>query len=140
MFRGLSTLRAAEQKAAPVSEKSKALQAYLESQYGSGGGASGEGEKKKKKKKKRDAPAGGPGIKILDEDVSGFAAAGSGGGSGGAKPGLPPRPGVPPSFHDGGDEDEDEGKHLTAASGQDVGSFRASPGRLGPAASCCWLS
>ncbi len=108
MFRGLSTLRAAEQKAAPVSEKSKALQAYLEAQYGAGGGGSGEAEKKKKKRKKREASAGGPGIKILDEDISGFTA--GGGGDGGAKRDQPPRPGVPPSFHDGDDEDGDEGE------------------------------
>ena len=73
MFKGLSTLRAAEkQQDAPVSEKAKALQAYLAAQYGAPGGA--DGEKKKKKKKKR-AEAGGPGLKILDQDVSGFAAA-----------------------------------------------------------------
>ncbi len=73
MFKGLSTLRAAEkQQDAPVSEKAKALQAYLAAQYGAPGGA--DGEKKKKKKKKR-AEAGVPGLKILDQDVSGFAAA-----------------------------------------------------------------
>lgn len=117
MFRGLSTLRAAEQKAAPASEKSKALQAYLEAQYGSGGGGSGEGEKKKKKKKKRDAAAGGPGIKILDEDVTGFAA--GGGAAGSAKRGPAPQPGMPPSFHDDGDEDEEDGKFSAAADRQD---------------------
>lgn len=75
MFKGLSTLRAAEKKAdAPVSEKAKALQAYLAAQYGGPGPEGGEGEKKKKKKKKR-PEAGGPGLKILDQDVSGFAAA-----------------------------------------------------------------
>jgi hypothetical protein len=71
MFKGLSTLRAAEQKVQPVSEKAKALQAYLAAQYGAGGGE----PDKKKKKKKRKPEAGGSGIKILDEDVSGFAPA-----------------------------------------------------------------
>lgn len=68
MFKGLSTLRTAEEKVQPVSEKAKALQAYLAAQYGAGGGE----PEKKKKKKKRKPESGGPGITILDEDVSGF--------------------------------------------------------------------
>ena len=65
-------LRAGEKEKEPVSEKSKALQQYLAAQYGAGGA---EPEKKKKKKKKR-PEAGGAGLRLLDEDVSGFAPAG----------------------------------------------------------------
>ena len=72
MFKGVSSLRAGEKKEQPQSEKAKAMQAYLAAQYGGGEGA--EGDKKKKKKKKR-PEAGGAGLKILDQDVSGFAAA-----------------------------------------------------------------
>lgn len=110
MFKGLSSLRAAEQKTAPVSEKSKALQAYLAAQYGAGagGGGAGEPEKKKKKKKKRDAAgAGGPGIKILDQDVSGFAAVPAGGAAA-AKRALLERGGA--QLHHDDDEEEDEGE------------------------------
>ena len=72
MFKGVSSLRAGEKKEQPQSEKAKAMQAYLAAQYGGGEGS--EGDKKKKKKKKR-PEAGGAGLKILDQDVSGFAAA-----------------------------------------------------------------
>ena len=103
IFKGLSTLRAAEQKKAPVTEKSKAMQAYLAAQYG-GGDAAAEGDKKKKKKKKR-SEAGGPGLKILDQDVSGFVAAAAGA-AGKRAPQLG-RPG--PQMHDdGGDDDDDD--------------------------------
>lgn len=69
MFKGVSTLRAGEKKEQPLSEQAKALQQYLAAQYGAG-----DADKKKKKKKKR-PEAAGPGIKILDQDVSGFATA-----------------------------------------------------------------
>ncbi len=65
MFSGKSSLRAAEPKqAAPVN---KALQTYL-SKYTT------DGDAKKKKKNKRPKPAAA-GVRILDEDLSGFAAA-----------------------------------------------------------------
>jgi hypothetical protein len=67
MFTGLSQLRAKEKKAAPVSEESLKLQAYLAAQYGAGS----EDQKKKKKKKK---PKEASGVRLLDEDVSGFRA------------------------------------------------------------------
>lgn len=103
MFKGLSVLRAGEKEKEPVSEKSKALQQYLAAQYGGGGG---DPEKKKKKKKKR-LEAGGAGIKILDEDVSGFAPAG--------KAAAATDRAVPMAV--GGDEDdEDEGGQLRCRS------------------------
>lgn len=65
MFSGKSSLRAAEPKqAAPVN---KALQTYL-SKYTT------DGDAKKKKKNKRPKPVAA-GVRILDEDLSGFAAA-----------------------------------------------------------------
>lgn len=64
MFSGRSTLRAAEAKPAP--RVNKALQDYL-AKYTSDGDA----PNKKKKKKAKAAPAG---VRILDEDLSGFAA------------------------------------------------------------------
>ena len=66
MFTGLSQLRAKEKKAAPVSEESLKLQAYLAAQYGAG---SEDQKKKKKKKKPKQEPSG---VRLLDEDVSGF--------------------------------------------------------------------
>lgn len=71
MFKGLSTLRAdedAKKPPPPVSDKAKALQAYLASKYTDAG--DGQGVKKRKKKKPKDASAV---IRIVDEDVSGFA-------------------------------------------------------------------
>lgn len=78
-------LRAAEEAKKPkeVSEKAKALQAYLAAQYGDGGGG---GESKKKKKKKKEAGTSavaavpGGGMRILDQDVSGFGHVSGGGG------------------------------------------------------------
>ncbi len=64
MFTGKSSLRAAESN--PPPPVNKALQDYL-SRYASDGDA----KKKKKKKKPKPAVAG---VRILDEDVSGFAA------------------------------------------------------------------
>ncbi|PSC69704.1 BUD13-like protein [Micractinium conductrix] len=102
MFKGLSSLRAGEKKEVPLSEKAKAMQAYLAAQYGGGDGAAG-GEKKKKKKKKRPEAAGG-GLKILDQDVSGFAAPSAKA----AKPGAPPLGrGLPPGAADEEDEEEE---------------------------------
>ena len=73
MFSGLSSLRAKEKVKQPVTEDAKKLQSYLAQQYGAGAAADG-GDKEKKKKKKKKAPAPG-GVRILDEDVTGFAAA-----------------------------------------------------------------
>lgn len=74
MFAGLSTLRAKEKEKKPPSEAALKLQAYLAQQYGADApGAAGEAPKKKKKKKKAEAGAGGA-VRIVDQDVSGFAA------------------------------------------------------------------
>lgn len=122
MFKGLSSLRAAEKKEVPLSEKAKAMQAYLASQYG--GGSGGEPEKKKKKKKKRDA--GGPGLKILDQDVSGFApAAAAAAPAAGAGPG-------------GEEEEEDEGEWPgTWAVRLECSVQSPSPGAAGVAVARC---
>eukprot|EP00887_Chlorella_sp_A99_P006274 scaffold3.g6274.t1 len=94
--RGLSTLRAAEKAKKPVelSAKAKALQDYLAKSYGAGGGAGNEAPKKRKKKK-REQPAGGA-VTIVDQDVTGFGAVGTGGRPTGARGG-------------GDDEDEEDG-------------------------------
>lgn len=74
MFTGLSSLREAEKKPVEVSERAKALQAYLNSKYtGGGSNAAGDAEKKKKKKKKKEKLPAAGGVRIVDEDVSGFA-------------------------------------------------------------------
>ena len=65
MFAGRSILRSAEAK--PPPPVNKALQDYLSKYVGSGGAT----EKKKKKKKKPKSVAAG--VRIVDEDVSGFA-------------------------------------------------------------------
>ena len=115
MFKGLSSLRAGEKKEVPLSEKAKAMQAYLAAQYGGGDGAAG-GEKKKKKKKKRPEAAGG-GLKILDQDVSGFAAPSAKA----AKPGAPPLGrGLPPGAADEEDEEEEGGERGTGSRRGDV--------------------
>ncbi len=75
MFTGLSTLREKEKVKKPPSEQALKLQAYLAQQYGAGAHDAGE-EVPKKKKKKKKAAAGGPGVRILDQDVTGFAAVG----------------------------------------------------------------
>jgi hypothetical protein len=67
MFAGRSSLRAAETKAPPP--VNKALQDYL-AKYTSDGDAA----KKKRKKKKEQAKANPAGVRILDQDLSGFAA------------------------------------------------------------------
>lgn len=75
MFAGLSTLRAKEKSKEPLSEQAKKLQQYLAQQYGAGAPVDSEsGQKKKKKKKKPVAFSTTGGVKILDEDVSGFSA------------------------------------------------------------------
>ena len=66
MFAGRSSLRAAETKAPPP--VNKALQDYL-AKYTSDGDAA----KKKRKKKKEQAKANSGGVRILDQDLSGFA-------------------------------------------------------------------
>lgn len=65
MFAGKSSLRSNEPKAPPP--VNKALQGYL-SKYTSGGD-----DEKKKKKKKKPKPVY-IGVKVVDNDVSGFAA------------------------------------------------------------------
>ena len=77
MFTGLSTLREKEKDKKPLSEQALKLQAYLAAQYGGGASGAGEDVANKKKKKKKKAPAVGPGVRILDHDVSGFAAVAS---------------------------------------------------------------
>ena len=74
MFKGISTLRAQEAKVATEpTEKAKALHAYLQ-KYQTGDQAS-EGPAKKKRKKVKAAAAAANGIRIVDQDTSGFAAA-----------------------------------------------------------------
>lgn len=68
MFSGLSTLRQQEQKPVELSEKAKALQAYLQKYAGDDAK-----DKKKKKKKKKQPATTGTGVKIVDEDVNVFA-------------------------------------------------------------------
>ncbi|CAK0785350.1 hypothetical protein CVIRNUC_008557 [Coccomyxa viridis] len=68
MFKGLSTLRKHERKAAANTEESKKLQAYL-SKYTSSNGDDGS-EKKRRKKKKVGGPTAG--LRIVDEDATGF--------------------------------------------------------------------
>ena len=67
MFAGRSSLRAAETKAPPPVNKT--LQDYL-AKYTSDGDAA----KKKRKKKKEQAKGNPAGVRILDQDISGFAA------------------------------------------------------------------
>jgi hypothetical protein len=70
MFTGLSLLRKEEKKTVEQTEKAKQLKSYLDKVYGSG---STDAQPKKKKKKRKPVVAPG-GVKIMDEDVSGFAA------------------------------------------------------------------
>ena len=77
MFAGKSSLRAKETATANVDP---ALQAYLKryessSTNGSSGAGSGGDGKKKRKKNKPSASALGGGVRIVDESVTGFAAA-----------------------------------------------------------------
>ena len=70
MFKGLSSLHANEGKApAQQTEQAKALQAYLQ-KYQAGETAK-EGPLKKKRKKAKAVPVNG--IRIVDQDTSGFA-------------------------------------------------------------------
>ena len=70
MFKGLSSLRANEAKApAQQTEQAKALQAYLH-KYRAGETAK-EGPPKKKRKKAKAVQVNG--IRIVDQDSSGFA-------------------------------------------------------------------
>ncbi|KAK9805845.1 hypothetical protein WJX73_006982 [Symbiochloris irregularis] len=66
---GLSSLREKEKQPTGPTEKSLALQAYLNSKYTSGDDAA----KGKKKKKKRKAEQQGVGVQIIDNDNTGFA-------------------------------------------------------------------
>lgn len=72
-FAGLSSLRAKEAKDTgpkPPSEQAQRFQDYLAQQYGAGPGDAA-GKPKKKKKVKREQAAGT--MRIVDNDVTGFA-------------------------------------------------------------------
>ena len=94
-FAGLSSLRAKEVKdtgVKPPSEQAKRMQDYLAQQYGAGPGGATAAKPKKKKKVKKDQPAAGT-VRIVDNDVTGFAA-------------------MPDGNHRHQVDDEDEGKLL----------------------------
>lgn len=68
MFSGLSSLRKAEKKEPTVQDK--ALQAYLQKQYGAGDGVAADEPKRKKRKKQKQGPSA---IAIVDGDITGLA-------------------------------------------------------------------
>lgn len=67
MFAGLSSLRKEERKPQGNSPSSEKLQQYLKRYTGDGGDP--KKQKKKKKKAKKNQPAG---VRIIDQDLTGF--------------------------------------------------------------------